>query len=61
MKKSSGHNAGNSVGYASDWRAEDPAAFFFLETDHATVILPLPLINDRQSSVFGERMYTSTG
>ena len=59
---------GGSVGCASDWRPEghgfDPRRGWqhsFVEIDHeifSTVILSLPLIQEGQLSVSGERMCT---
>ena len=60
---------GGSVGCASDWRPEgrgfDPRRgrqHSFVEIDHeifSTVILSLPLIQEGQLSVSGERMCTT--
>ena len=59
---------GGSVGCASDWRPEGRGfnprrdrQHSFVEIDHeifSTAILPLPLIQEGQLSVSGERMCT---
>ena len=57
---------GGSVGCASDWRPGGPGfnprrGHSFVEIDHeifSTVILSLPLIQEGQLSVTGERMCT---